>query len=104
VVSCLLQTWVADDVDHRLTGAKLLKAFAHAEPILGGEDLPVELEYEACNVVQLKVVSAVAKDGRLELQLGKKHTYCLAKELCLPAANASATTEGTCCTPGSGCC
>ena len=90
VVTCLLQTWVGDDVDHRITGEQLLKAFAHAVPILGGEDLPVELEYEACNVVQLKVVSAVVESGALVIRLGKKHTDCLAKELCVPSPGAAA--------------
>ncbi len=96
VVTCLLQTWVGDDTDHRITGGKLLKAFDHAAPILGGEDLPVELEYEACNVVQLRVVAITSEAGRLVIQLGGKHTDCLAKDLCLPSA-------GTC-QPGSGCC
>ena len=96
VVTCLLQTWVGDDTDHRITGGKLLKAFDYAAPVLGGEDLPVELEYEACNVVQLRVVSIIAEAGRLVIQLGGKHTDCLAKDVCLPSA-------GTC-QPGSGCC
>ena len=96
VVTCLLQTWVGDDTDHRITGGKLLKAFDYAAPVLGGEDLPVELEYEACNVVQLRVVSITAEAGRLVIQLGGKHTDCLAKDVCLPSA-------GTC-APGSGCC
>jgi hypothetical protein len=84
VVTCLLQTWVGDDTDHRITAGKLLKAFAHAAPILGHEDLPVELEYEACNVVQLTVAEVRREQDRLVLQLGSKHTDCLAKELCLP--------------------
>lgn len=94
-VTCLLQTWVGDDVEHRLTGGKLLKALAHAEPVLRGADLPVELEYEACNVVQLRVVSAVAEADRLVIQLGQKHTDCLAKEVCLPSSRGAAT--GGCC-------
>jgi hypothetical protein len=84
VVTCLLQTWVGDDTEHRITGEKLLKAFHYAAPVLGGEDLPVELEYEACNVVQLVVAGVKAEPDRLVLQLGSKHTDCLAKELCLP--------------------
>jgi hypothetical protein len=95
-VTCLLQTWVGDDVDHRITAGKLLKAFSHAAPVLGGEDLPVELEYEACNVVQLRVVAVAAESERLVIRLASKHTDCLAKELCLPQA--------TTCAPGSGCC
>jgi len=90
-VTCLLQSWVGDDLEHRITGGKLLKAFVHAEPILRGEDLPVEFEYEACNVVQLKLVSAVAESGRLVIRLGPKHTDCLAKELCLPSPRGAAT-------------
>ena len=91
VVSCLLQTWVGDDVDHRITGGKLLKALVHADPVLRGEDLPVELEYEACNVVQLKVLSAVLEVDRLVIRLGKKHTDCLAREICVPSSGGAAT-------------
>lgn len=93
LVTCLLQTWVGEDVDHRITGGKLLNAFAHARPILGDEDLPVELEYETCNVVQLVVASVKQEPDRLVIQLGSKHTDCLAKELCLPAGSAA----GKCC-------
>ena len=94
LVTCLLQTWVGDDVDHRITGGKLLKAFAHAAPVLGNEDLPVELEYETCNVVQLVVASAERQGDQLVLQLGSKHTDCLAKELCLPSGKAG--SQGCC--------
>ena len=89
-VTCLLQSWVGDDIDHRLTGDKLLKAFVHAEPVLRGEDLPVEFEYESCNVVQLKVESAVAEADRLVIRLGLKHTDCLAREVCVPSARGAA--------------
>ncbi len=89
LVTCLLQTWVGDDLDHRITAGKLLKAFEHAAPVLGGEDLPVELEYETCNVVQLVVASVKQESDRLVLQLGSKHTDCLAKELCVPAAGSA---------------
>ena len=91
MVTCLLQSWVGDDHDHRITGGKLLKAFVHAEPILRGEDLPVEFEYDACNVVQSKVLSAIAEPGRLVIRLGKKQTDCLAKELCVPPRRGTAT-------------
>jgi hypothetical protein len=94
VVTCLLQTWVGDDVDHRITAGKLLKAFAHAKPVLRGEDLPVELEYEACNVVQLVVAEVRREEAGFVIQLGGKHTDCLAKELCLPGGTAAA---GACC-------
>ena len=95
-VTCLLQTWVADDVDHRITAAKLLKAFEHARPVLGGEDLSVELEYEACNVIQFAVTGVVAEATRIVVQLGSKHTDCLAKELCVPSSKAAGAGTGCC--------
>ncbi|MEO6245101.1 MAG: DUF6428 family protein [Opitutaceae bacterium] len=95
-VTCLLQTWVGDDVDHRITAGKLLKAFEHAGPVLGGEDLPVELEYEACNVVQFFVTAVVTKSDRLVVQLGGKHTDCLAKELCVPSSRLAGEGTGCC--------
>lgn len=98
VTSCLLQTWVGDDTDHRITAAKLLKAIAMAGPVLGDEDLPVELEYETCNVVQLLVAGTEPAGDGLRVMLASKHTDCLAKELCLPASGPGA------CKPGSGCC
>jgi hypothetical protein len=91
VVTCLLQTWVAEDTEHRLTAGKLLKAFAHAAPILGDEDLSVEFEYEACNVVQLALSEIRQQGDRFVLQLGHKHTDCLAREVCLPG------NAGSCC-------
>ena len=95
VVTCLLQTWVGEDVDHRITAGKLLKAFAHAEAVLGTDDVPVELEYEACNVIQFTVVAVTQEANRLVVQLGGKHTDCLAKEICLPSSPRAAA--GGCC-------
>ena len=98
VVTCLLQTWVGEDTEHRITAEKLLKAFDYAAPVLGGEDLPVELEYEACNVVQLRVVAVERTAESLIVRLARKHTDCLAKEQCIPG------TATDTCKPGSGCC
>jgi Family of unknown function (DUF6428) len=81
-VTCLLQTWVGEDTDHRITAGKLLKAFEHARPVLGAEDLPVELEYEACNVMQFAVTAIEREAERLLVRLGGKHTDCLARERC----------------------
>lgn len=94
LVTCLLQTWVGDDTDHRITAEKLLKAFEHAAPIFGGEDLPVELEYETCNVVQVVIASITQESDRFVIQLGSKHTDCLAKELCVP--NGEPAKAGCC--------
>jgi len=39
---CRLQTWFADDVDHRLTAGKLAKIFTLAEGVLLTDDLEVD--------------------------------------------------------------
>lgn len=103
--SCLLQTWVADDTEHRLVAGKLAMIFGKAGEVLPHQDLPVEIEYEDFSVSQFRVVSAQVQEGRLTFQLGLKHTDCLAKELCLPGVCGPAPTVNLLgCAPGSGCC
>jgi hypothetical protein len=91
---CLLQTWVAEDVDHRLSPEKLASIVERAAPILAEETLPVEVEYEDCATSQFPILSAEIQAGALVFRLAARHTDCLAKEICLPNT----------CTPGSGCC
>ncbi len=98
--TCLLQAWVADDLDHRFTAGKfagVLEMFANLSP---DDSLPVEVEYEDCSITQYPVLSATATDTELVLALGEKHTDCLAKESCglVPAPQNGG------CAPGSGCC
>lgn len=95
VESCLLQTWVAEDTDHRLSAGKLASIFGRAGSVLPHEDLGVEVEYEDYVISQFPVTGALAQDGQLIFTLGLKHTDCLAKELCLPSG---------CCSADSGCC
>jgi hypothetical protein len=95
--TCVLQTWVADDVDHRFAPAKLADVMDKAAGILGGDDLPVEIEHEDFLISQFPISSVHAEQGALVFGLTSKHTDCLAREECLP--NASACTPGTsaCC-------
>lgn len=103
--SCLLQTWVAEDTDHRLVANKLAMIFGRAGDVLPNNDLPVEVEFEDFSVSQFPVTSAQVMDGALAFQLGLKHTDCLAKELCLPGVCGPAPTVNLLgCAPGSGCC
>jgi hypothetical protein len=95
---CCLQVWVADDTDHRLPARKLAAIIDRAlEPLRLGE-LPVEIEYEDGFISQFPVVAVNAGDV-VVVQLGTKHTDCLAKEVCLPI-----TAPSTSCSSGSGCC
>ena len=112
--SCLLQTWVHDDIEHRLHAGKLAEIFAHAGDLLPDSDLPVEIEHEQNSVAQFTVESGLPLNGSLVFQLGSKHTDCLARGICLPGECApaptptpapSAQTKGSsCCDPKSGCC
>lgn len=103
--SCLLQTWVADDVEHRLVAGKLDMIFGRAGDVLPNHELPVEVEYEDFSVSQFPVTGVQVVEGSLAFQLGLKHTDCLAKELCLPGVCGPAPTLNLLgCAPGSGCC
>jgi Family of unknown function (DUF6428) len=116
--SCLLQTWVHSDLDHRLETSKLASILRIAGDVLPSLDLPLEIEHEA-GVVSQYPVTAGHSDGRtLTLNTGLKHTACLAMDVCCaPASTATTPTTspiathdkprvkaGACCTPGGGCC
>jgi hypothetical protein len=97
VVTCSLQAWVAEDFEHRFAPGKLARVLDVAAPLFQGEDLEVEIEYEDSFISQFPVLGAGASDGVLIFQLGAKHTDCLAKETCLPTADADARSTAGCC-------
>jgi len=80
--SCVLQAWVADDVDHRLDSGKLAAILRTAAPLLRSDDLPVEVEYEDVVVSQYPVGGVEVTPAGLLVALGTKHTACLAPEKC----------------------
>lgn len=106
--TCLLQTWVHDDLDHQLLSGKLAAIFDQAGDVLPHHDLPMEIEHEDGVVAQHPVESASLFEGSLVFHLGFKHTDCLARGICLPGecAPPAAIQEpsSSCCTPGSKCC
>ena len=79
--ACLLQVWVANDVDHRLETTKLMEIMRIARPLLQSEDLPVEVEYEQGMISQYPIGGMEVTPSGL-LFLGAKHTACLAPEKC----------------------
>ncbi len=92
-VTCSLQVWTANDLEHRLTAGKLAKIMKLAEPILASDDLPVGIEYGA-EVAGQYYIDDVAKQGeQLLVTLAGKQTDCLAKDIC---------GVEPCCAPG--CC
>ena len=109
--TCLLQTWVHDDVEHRLPAGKLAGIFDKAGDVLGKLDLPLEFEVELGTAARFGVGGASIVDGKLEFALSAQHTDCLARGVCLPegcdAGNAAALDvpgQSSGCVPGGGCC
>ena len=82
LTSCMLQVWVASDVDHRLETTKLAKIMEIARPLLQSDDLPVEVEYEDAVVAQYPLGGAEVTPSGILFYLGTKHTACLAPEKC----------------------
>jgi hypothetical protein len=82
--TCVLQTHVGSPRDdgHRLTAGKLVHILGLAGAILPAGELPVEVEYEDGTISQFPVAGAGLIGETLTLQLGAKHTDCLAKEKC----------------------
>ena len=78
--TCLLQTWVADDVEHRLTAGRFAKILQLGDEVLPHDDLDVEVEYDCCVVAQYPIASAEFTGEHIEIQLGEKRTACLARE------------------------
>ena len=77
-------TEVASDLEHRLTVGKLLGILDKAASLLGSEELEVDVEHEVEWISQFPLKTAAAKAGELFLQLGVRHTACLAEDKCLP--------------------
>lgn len=105
-VTCLLQTWVAWDKEHRLDSSKLGQILKLAEPILMSTDLNVEVEYEGALVSQFQLLSATltgsGTDSVVTLNLGTKHTACLAPDKCGVDSGCGPAGDPGCCGPG--CC
>ncbi|HWD91781.1 MAG TPA: DUF6428 family protein [Verrucomicrobiae bacterium] len=80
--TCRLQTWFADDTEHRLTAGKLLIILEKSASFLESEDLDIDVEHEAPFISQFPI-SAVEADGQAVLvRLDTKHTDCLAQDRC----------------------
>jgi len=80
--SCVLQVWVAHDVEHRLETTKLAKILQIAQPLLESDDLPVDVEYEDAVVSQYPIGGVEVTPGGILFYLGTKHTACLAPDKC----------------------
>ena len=103
--ACVLQAWVASDVDHRLTSHKLVKILELGSSLFPSKDVPVEMEIDRGTVslfsLQRIENSADQSTPIFRLVLTSKHTECLAPDRCGVGLQVLSTGS---CTPGSGCC
>lgn len=105
--TCLLQTYFGSPKDdgHRLTAGKLTKILDLAKAILPSDELPVEVEYEDGVISQFPLTQTSVEGANLTLELGFKHTDCLAKSQCgieESEGDAAAEAVDSCC-DGPGC-
>ena len=97
-VSCVLQVWVAADLDHRLETTKLAGIISKASKLFTAMDCPLEIEYESGLISQYPVLRSEGTPDALILYLGTKHTACLALDRCGVQLNvvSSCSTPGCC--------
>ncbi len=81
---CRLQTWVANDFEHRLSAGKLLDILNKSASFMQTEGIEVDVEHEAPVISQFPVTAVAPDDRTLVVKLGTRHTACLAQEKCLP--------------------
>ncbi|HEY3788412.1 MAG TPA: DUF6428 family protein [Urbifossiella sp.] len=81
-LTCLLQVWSAQDVEHRLTTAKLGRILKLSEPILGSADLEVEVEYGSEVAALYTLEDCVVNGDGVFFVLDGKPTQCLASDKC----------------------
>lgn len=81
-VTCVLQTLVAHDVDHRLTTTKLAKIVALADSLDLAGDTPVEVEHQERSVSIDAISDFEVVDGAVVFRLAAKQTACLAEDAC----------------------
>lgn len=97
------QLWNANDFEHRLKPAKLLRIIELSEKVLGMPDLEIEVEYQAGTIGRYDL----GFNGR-DFELLPKQTACLAQDSCgvggeKPRVRLSEVTSARC-NPDGNCC
>jgi len=98
--ACVLQTYVANDADHRLSAAKLAQILGKAAVLALDESWPVEVEVQSDTIAVYLISSHSTEDGKLRLGLRVKRTACLDPQKCglevLSVVDTSAGDSGCC--------
>ena len=99
--TCVLQTWVAEDKDHRLSAEKLQAILGKSKQLELETATEVEFEVQQDTLSMFTLSAARVEEGCLKLQLETMQTQCLAPDLC-KVPNLSVIGGDSC--SGPGCC
>ena len=102
MTTCVLQTYVANDIDHRLSPKKLLKILEKARELNLDPKTEVEVEVQGKTIETYSVSGSIGDSEQLVFDLETKHTDCLAKDKC--GLDVLPTVDSTCCEGTSDCC
>lgn len=80
--SCVLQTFIATDFDHRLKTDKLSMIIEKAAVLELDRSTPVEIEIQTDTIGTYSVTSSLVSDGKLTFTVASKQTACLAPDKC----------------------
>src|SRR3954454_10070389 len=69
---CVLQVWVADDREHRVTAGRVATLVGLGRRLLGESDLEVEVEYDVGVITQFPLVAVESSADSIRLRLGGK--------------------------------
>jgi hypothetical protein len=82
-LKCVLQVWVADDINHKIDASKMMKILQFSDNIFEKWENPeVQVEYEKGVVSQYPVNGFDISKDEIRFHLGFTHTACLAPEKC----------------------
>ena len=100
--TCVLQTLVANDFDHRLSPDKLSMILEKSAALGLDESLEVDVEVQGTTIEIYRIGMAETRDGLLLLKLQSKETACLAPDKCGLEVVTLGGKSG--CSGQSGCC
>ena len=95
-ISCVLQTLVANDLDHRLMTDKLLRILKMTNDLEISAELPVDFEVQGNTVQIYSLDRCQLNPSDLTLLLAAKQTACLATDQC-GIGDTLPTLNGSCC-------
>ena len=95
--SCVLQVWVANDLEHRLDTTKLAAIIDKGIGLFDDDQIPVEIEYERGVISQYPVERIEVLGKGIIFGLTSKHTACLAPDKCRIDLNVVSACSGPGC-------